>query len=464
MLPSFNAAYTHTMRILTIASSFLLVIATQAQAPQLWGMTQAGGANALGTIFRMNLDGTGYEVVHSFVEQEGTGPEGGLCQAPDGYVYGLTNSDGENGVGTVFRISPSTLEFDVVFHLSGAVGASPWSSLLLADNGKLYGGGSGSAFEVDPITGVVTAIGQYSMNEVFIQASDGWLYGSDAYGGGAGAIFRINPSTLAHEVVHSFSDIDGSTPYGRLCQAGNGKLYGFTYDGGTNDEGVLYEYDPSTDAFTKLLDLIGTNGGSPWSGFVTLGADLLLAPVTLGGANGLGALMELQPSTGEASLVHSFSTTVDGGLLFGGIVQAGDGAVYGMTTMGGDAFAGTIYRFDPVSAQLTTLHEFDGATGGSNPRGELFVVDDVVGIASMNNKADLLRVWPNPAQGDATLEVNDARLIGAPLRMCDMTGRTVWEGRVEGVLRNIALPAQPGHYVLSCMGSQAVLQQSVIVR
>ena len=317
---------------------------------------------------------------------------------------------------------------------------------------------------MDPATDQVIAIGNFSMNDVLIQATDGMLYGTDAYGGADGSIFRINTSTLGVEVVHTFTGLDGSTPYGRLCQAGNGKLYGLTFDGGTDGDGVLYQYDPVTDVHTKLLDLTGPNGADPWTGFIRLSSDLLLAPITLGGTNGSGALMQLQPSTGQTTLVHSFSTSVDGGLLFGGIVQATNGMVYGMASSGGTWSAGTIYGYDAMGQSVTTLHSFDGGADGRTPRGELVVVGDgTVGLSVARATAHAWRVWPNPAQGSTTLQCADERFLGAPLTLRDMAGRIVWEGRLSSLEQNVPLPASSGTYVLSGAAEHAVLQVRILV-
>ena len=45
-------------------------------------------------------------------------------------------------------------------------------------------------------------------------------------------------------------------------QASNGKLYGLTEFGGTNNLGVLFEYDISTSTYTKKIDFDGANHGS----------------------------------------------------------------------------------------------------------------------------------------------------------------------------------------------------------
>ena len=47
----------------------------------LYGTTGYGGTNGEGTVFKMNMDGSGYIVIHSFAVQDGTTPYGGWWKA-----------------------------------------------------------------------------------------------------------------------------------------------------------------------------------------------------------------------------------------------------------------------------------------------------------------------------------------------------------------------------------------------
>ena len=49
-------------------------------------------------------------------------------------------------------------------------------------------------------------------------------------------------------------------------QAGDGKLYGMTYQGGTNGMGVIFSFDPATSTYARLIDYDGTNGSRPYYG------------------------------------------------------------------------------------------------------------------------------------------------------------------------------------------------------
>ena len=58
----------------------------------LYGMTEAGGRKNIGVIFRIALDGSGYEVLHDFTGDEGAIPHSGVVF--DGtYLWGMTERE-----------------------------------------------------------------------------------------------------------------------------------------------------------------------------------------------------------------------------------------------------------------------------------------------------------------------------------------------------------------------------------
>jgi uncharacterized repeat protein (TIGR03803 family) len=78
----------------------------QAADGNLYGTTYEGGDNGLGTVFRITLSGK-LTNLYSFAGTDGAKPSTRLVQATDRNLYGTTNSGGANGKGTVFKITPS---------------------------------------------------------------------------------------------------------------------------------------------------------------------------------------------------------------------------------------------------------------------------------------------------------------------------------------------------------------------
>jgi uncharacterized repeat protein (TIGR03803 family) len=77
--------------------------------------------------------------------------------------------------------------------------------------------------------------------------SAGNLYGATEGGDGDyGAVFKLTPSggSWTMTVLHRFNGSDGNTPYGSLIIDANGNLYGTTLQGGTYNQGVVFEITP----------------------------------------------------------------------------------------------------------------------------------------------------------------------------------------------------------------------------
>ena len=63
------------------------------------------------------------------------------------------------------------------------------------------------------------------------------------YQGGAnnfGTLFSFDPATNTQVKLIDFNTAQGTNPTGSLIQASNGKLYGMTYGGGSGNYGVIF--------------------------------------------------------------------------------------------------------------------------------------------------------------------------------------------------------------------------------
>jgi uncharacterized repeat protein (TIGR03803 family) len=127
----------------------------------LYGTTQFGGANGAGTVFRLQPDGSLFEVIYSFnFDSDGAYPSAPLFQGGDGYFYGTTQYGGPDGAGTVFKVSADGTEFRVLHPFEYFVdGGNPYSaSLIKLNDGYLYGttplggpGGAGTVYRLGPL-------------------------------------------------------------------------------------------------------------------------------------------------------------------------------------------------------------------------------------------------------------------------------------------------------------------------
>ena len=77
----------------------------------LFGATYFGGADDSGTLYVINRDGSGFAILHSFLDSQraGQNPDATLIRGPDGGLYGTAVFGGRYGCGSIFRIAPITL-------------------------------------------------------------------------------------------------------------------------------------------------------------------------------------------------------------------------------------------------------------------------------------------------------------------------------------------------------------------
>jgi uncharacterized repeat protein (TIGR03803 family) len=140
----------------------------------LYGFSYVGGTGR-GGIFRIRLDGTGYQEMHVFNGADGSLPmESPVIGRNDGKIYGAASQGGANGYGTIFSIDTSGANFTVLRHLD-----------YNTDGGYAHG--------------------------QLIQASDGLLYGttfsSNLAPGGGGTIYRINTDGSGFVVITEFNSV-----------------------------------------------------------------------------------------------------------------------------------------------------------------------------------------------------------------------------------------------------------------
>ena len=294
---------------------------------KLYGTAPFGNsAGKFGMVFSVEKNGSGYTTLHSFTNTpDGANPSAGLIEGPQGFLYGVTEKGGTNQVGTVFRITKDGSVHQVLYHFrsTGADGKRPFHSLILGDNGRLYGTTfSGGAMEGGTVFSVLPDGSDYHQLHSFGSTSldglspsgpllelGGFLYGTTSVGGqrGHGTVYRLRTDGTAYETLHRFQGppLDGHSPYGRLVQGFDGQLYGTTLQGGAADVGTVYQWRVEDASY---------------------------------------------------ALAWSFARSiVQGQLPQSGLIQGPAGELYGTTTGGGGFGSGTVYQFNPpvsISAQL----------------------------------------------------------------------------------------------------------------
>lgn len=330
----------------------------------LYGTTRAGGIGGnMGTLFKIP-PGRKEKVLHSFSggASDGAQPSGGVIVDKNGNLYGLTENGGANGLGVVYKIAPDgteTLVHTFQGICCGTDGSFPFGNLAFDGQGNMYGatyrGGGptdlGSVFEVKA-DGSETVIygfaggadGSTPRGGLAIDAS-GSLYGTTAYGGASnvGTVYKIT-SAKTESVLHAFignNSSDGSYPHGSLVLDKNGNVYGTTSDGGQSFLGTVYIVT-AAGVETLIHSFNGADGSLPGSSLIKDKRGNLYGTAIQGGANNMGTVFELKTS-GEFKVLHSFDGS-DGNGPRGGLVADADGNLYGTTAQGGANNLGVVFE------------------------------------------------------------------------------------------------------------------------
>src|SRR5262249_16653122 len=126
----------------------------------LFGTTTQGGISNMGTIFSLKTDGTSYVVLHALsppydgssygqpINEDGANPQCRLLVSSN-VIYGAAPSGGRYAYGTVFRLNIDGTGFTNLhsFRYWDSDGAGPINGVVLLEN-SLYGATGSGGWEV----------------------------------------------------------------------------------------------------------------------------------------------------------------------------------------------------------------------------------------------------------------------------------------------------------------------------
>lgn len=358
----------------------------QASDGNLYGMTESGGIYGEGTLFKVNPTSGMLSILVNFNGTDGNIPYGSLIQDTDGFLYGMTYGGGSAHFGTLFKCSTSGTLTTLVNFSGAANGAYPYGSLLVGQDGELYGmtneGGAsnyGTIFKCTTSGSLTTLVsfngsgnGMYPDGSL-IQAANGTLFGMTENGGSSdsGTIFKCTPSGVLTTLI-DFTGANGAEPFGSLVQATDGNLYGMTEAGGSRHYGLLFKCD-TTGTYTTLVNFNDTNGANPF-GNVIQATDGNLYGMTETDTSGNGTVFKCT-TLGTLTTLFTFNGITNGANSESSLIQAADGNLYGMTNQGGSSGNGTIFKCT-TSGTFTNLITFGVTAIGYNPAGSLISATD----------------------------------------------------------------------------------------
>ncbi len=312
----------------------------------LYGMTSGGGADNYGTIFKINTDGNGFQLLHTFIGSDGNSqntwpgyfqPHGSLTLSGS-TLYGMAYGGGTSNYGTVFKVNTDGSGFQLLhtFTASSSDGANPAGSLTL---------------------------------------SDSTLYGMTSGGGanGRGTIFQIDTNGSGFQLLYSFGSNDAAYPLGSLTFSGS-TLYGMTSGDLAFLSGTVFRINTDGSGFQLLTDFNGTSPDiiSPF-GSLTLSGSTLYGMTSLGGgSDSWGSIFRINTNGTGYSLLYSWlnNQNIVQPIAADSLALSGS-TLYGMTLQGGDEATGSIFQINNDGSGYQTLYSFTGYSEGGGPYGSL---------------------------------------------------------------------------------------------
>lgn len=336
----------------------------------LYGTTYIGGSSNYGTVFTLKTDGTGFSVLRNFLNPthaNGAIPSGNLILSGN-TLFGTTEAGGQ-GLGTVFRMNTNGTAFSVIhpFGAGDPNSARPRGGVVMVGTtlfGTTYGkatpGGYGTIFRVNTNGNNFLAMlafspivfpGDGSNPYTGLTAAGTNLYGTTYSGGnsGNGTIFRMGTNGGFSYLKH-FTGSDGANPRTPLLLAGN-TLFGMTWNGGTSSLGTIYKLNTNGTGFAVLKHFSGSDGSSPL-GSLLLISNYLYGTTYSGGAFGLGTLFRIHTNGSSFAVIKDFDGS-EGANPGGGLVRSGN-LLYGTTYSGGSSDNGVIFALNLSTAVSIT--------------------------------------------------------------------------------------------------------------
>jgi uncharacterized repeat protein (TIGR03803 family) len=370
------------------------------------------------------------KTLHSFGEGgDGQNPLGGLVMDAAHNLYGTTQEGGSGEEGTAFELSPDGhggWTETVLFNFEHEHGALPHGGLIIDGHGNLYGTtalggahGDGTVFELSPNgSGGWTETVLHSFDHFdgdgitpianLTMDAGGNLYGTTYAGGmpepechdGCGTVFKLsrNGSGWTETVLHRFNAQDGAKPFGGVVLDSAGNVYGTTSEGGqfASQFGVAFELSPNgsggwIETILHVFDRDDPAGSRPLGGLILDGMGNLYGTTSDGGSARAGTAFKLSPNGNDGWTVktlHSFGGRNDGWHPGAALAFDSAGNLYGTTQTGGIGHQrGIVFKLSPNGSggwNETILHSF-APENGSTPQAPVIVdpAGDVFGTTSM---------------------------------------------------------------------------------
>ena len=273
----------------------------------LYGTCSQGGQYGLGTIWRIYPDGSGFNVVYNMgaiggggSPYNGANPRCVLTFIPDNYtLVGVAPNGGASSLGTFFAVNGSG-NFLTLYHFAGPPydGSSPTDGVTLASDGTYWGvtqtggayglgtvwrntyttdrAGHYIPFHIGQNNGGSAIAGAYPRGLLVEWPSGPGTFLGVMQGGGSnssGLLFGVNGNS-GFNPFYAFDGAGGASPQSGLIVGSDGAFWGVTPNGGQYGLGTVYRQTYANDSAThSVIETMGdTSGGGSQNGAAPTGA------------------------------------------------------------------------------------------------------------------------------------------------------------------------------------------------
>lgn len=397
----------------------------------LYGTTNIGGVNNSGYVYSLNTDGTGFTILYNFIGGSYNFPCGSLLYN-NGVLYGMTSQgDGvTTSGGTIYKLNIDGSGYSILHSFTNnnpTDGNNPQSSLVISGNilygmtrkgGAVYAdilGGEGTIFKINTDGSNFALLHSFDLGEENPYGSlllDGnFLYGMTAtYGSNnnAGKIFKINKDGTGYTILHTFNYTNGSKPNGTLVLGGN-TLYGMTALGGATGKGNVFKINTDGTGFQSLFDGLNGSVNYTWSyGSLVLVGNVLYGKsnVNLYSINTDGTGYQWYNWGQYGTAPESYDPQENGTLTYDG------SALYGVNNRyGGTLDRGVIYKFTPAN----------------------------LGVNSNILVDNSIKIYPNPTTDHITIDCGQISVNGWAVKIINTLGQEVFSQNINQQQNTISM-------------------------
>lgn len=245
-----------------------------------------------------------------------------------------------------------------------------------------------------------------------IQGSDGYLYGTTYSGGqyGDGTVFKLLPDGAGFSVIHSFQSgiaTNGANPSAGLIQGSDDYLYGTTSGGGENNYGTVFRIMRDGTGFQVIHSFqlgVANDGAAPHAGLIQGGDGYLYGTTSRGGQYDNGTVFKLWLNGDYFRVIKSFQHGIaaDGDSPSTGLIQGSDGYLYGTTSGGGANGQGTVFKLLPNGTNFSVIHSFQSGTATDGAQPSAGVIRGIDGYlygttldGGVNNDGTVFKIMPD---------------------------------------------------------------------